>query len=140
MKKIGFPQLFSLAINTLALKRAGHCWIDETPTKLHARVKEIAEELKENLPPLSDLHFHEAGAFAYSAELSQALDLLQQAGLIRRENPSFDRFRPTRATDSEEVIAELTQTYFGDDEPGLAAFNQLVDQLETLRLDEEVVG
>lgn len=136
MENISFVQLLSLAIKELA-QRSGNphsCWINENPAQLHAVMKEITEQLQEELPPLTELHFHEAGAFPYSAELSQALDLLQQSGLIRRENPSFDRFRPTWHDDSPQVLKELKGEFFRNEQE-LRAFDRFLERLQALRTE-----
>jgi hypothetical protein len=135
MKRITLTEFLGLALQQLARESrdSNHCWLSEKPSELHRTFKALAEAHREILRPLSTVHFATAGSFPYSSELSRSLDLLQQAGMIRRENPSYNRFAPTWFADSEEELEKRKNQVFEDDPEAEAAFGQFVQGLNQLR-------
>jgi hypothetical protein len=124
-----------LALKWIALEsdEREHCWFSETPNLLHPTIKKLAEKYSEHLEPLKSLHFATAGAFPYSVELTRTLDLLQQAGMIKRENPSFARFAPTWSADSEDIIKSIIDKEFQGQVNALKAFKNFAKDLKELK-------
>jgi len=134
MESIAFTELLGLALKELARtsEKPEDCWLSQKPDRLHPLMQKLARKFSHSLEPLQSLHFACAGAFPYSSELSRALDLLQQSGLIKRENPSFDRFAPTWYQDSQEVIQARTGEVFSGDEQAKREFDAFVKDLSEL--------
>src|SRR6266498_3319195 len=84
-----------------------------------------------HFPVLEELHFIEAGAYPYSSELTEALDRLQMAGAIVRENPSYQKFSPTVLKDTSDVLVERRSDLVGSDSKKEAALTNLISDLES---------
>src|SRR5258706_12242394 len=86
--QLSFPEMFRLALKSLALKKKAKpgesVWLSEEPKDLHARLLALQSKLQASLTPLASLHFMTKGPFPYSTEVTEALDLLQQANVIAR--------------------------------------------------------
>jgi hypothetical protein len=134
MDHVTFTELFSLALLKLAKDSGAHenCWLNEKTRDLHTAMMNLAATYSKTLKPLSTLHFVEGGAFPYSYELGRTMDLLQQSGLIRRENPSYDRFRPTWGVDAEGYLEKRLDDIFEEDKEAEEAFRGFTKELELL--------
>jgi hypothetical protein len=132
MQSITLSEFLSLALLDLASRDETHqddCWLREDPSVLHPTVEELTLRYQDVLSPLKRLHFVKGGAFNYSGELAQAFDLLQQSGIIRRENPSLDRFAPNWLGDSKEEIERMKKRVFEEDAAAAEAFQSFVADL-----------
>lgn len=131
-----FSELMRLAIKKLALNKGvapdQNFWLQEHPTKLHRRLLELKQALQSKLPPLEQIHFITSGPFPYSSEVAQALDLLQQANVISRENPSYQRFSPKIFLDTKDVIDQEVESLFHSNSAVRMAFEAFVEGLEAV--------
>ena len=139
MERITFTEFFGLALKELALKQKDRkpCWLVEDAGKFHPKLKELKAKHAETLEPLRKLHFATFGAFPYSSELARTMDLLQQSGSIKRENPDYNRFAPTVADDTKEFIGKLKNEIFKNDEKAKQEFCDFVDGLKELLTESE---
>ncbi len=131
-----FSELMRLAIKSLALRNGvepdKNFWLREHPDTLHRTLLELKTRLQSNLPPLEEIHFITSGPFPYSSEVSQALDRLQQANAISRENPSYQRFSPKVFKDTKDLVPQEIETLFGSNKQTRAAFDAFVKGLEAI--------
>ncbi len=134
LEELTFPELMRLAVKQLALlKHVGPnqtLWLREEPQDLHKTLLGLRDQLQDRLPPLRSLHFITAGPFPYSGDVVEALDLLQQANAIARENPDYQKFSPKVFEDTAGMVEQDVQTLFGGNQSAKAAFDEFVHGLE----------
>lgn len=107
-------------------------WLKEEPAAPHNLVYDVALRLGEVLPPLRQLHFISRGDLHYCSEIVEALDLMQQANGIARENPSYQRFSPKVFADTAEAIPKEIDSAIGIDTLARRAFDEFVDRMQQL--------
>ena len=135
-KTLSLSEFLRLVLKSLALaksKQPGSANVKllEDPKKLHRTFYRIKVKYAAHFPVLDELHFIEAGAYPYSSELTEALDRLQMAGAIVRENPSYQKFSPTLLTDTDSVVVQRRQELVGTDSKKKAALEDLISDLES---------
>ncbi len=134
LDELTFPELLRLAVKQLAIaKHVGPnetLWLREEPQDLHRALLGLKDRLQDRLPPLRSLHFITAGPFPYSGDVVEALDLLQQANAIARENPDYQKFSPKVFQDTPALVEEDVRTLFGGNQSAKAAFDEFVQGLE----------
>jgi hypothetical protein len=139
LNELSFVELLRLAIKKLALDKGRgpeqRLWLSEDPADLQSRLKALKDNFETKLPPLRSISFITGGPYPYSSEIVQALDLLQQANAIARENPSYLRFSPKIFADTSEVVEADIAQIFESSQESLAAFGEFVKGLEPLILD-----
>ena len=134
-----FPELMRLAVKQLAISKGKEAnqtlWLREEPQQLHKTLLDLKQHLQDQLPPLRRLHFITAGPFPYSGDVVEALDLLQQANAIARENPDYQKFSPKIFRDTRGILAQDLQTLFGANRDARTAFDEFVRGLEAVIAD-----
>lgn len=136
LNELTFPEFFRIALKKLAEKRGvdtqKNLWLREDPRFLHQTVLRLQEGLKDRLPPLRRIRFITRGPFAYSSEIVQALELLQRANAISRENPAYQKFSPKIFKDTYDVVDQEIAELFESKDDEARAFDEFVSGLETL--------
>jgi hypothetical protein len=136
--------LLTEAMNTPTAKNARDRrvgpYFREDPETLHSVFFEIQERYSKLFPPIDRLHFMTAGAHPYSSELTEALDRLQAAGAISRENPSFERFSRKPYDDSEEQMRRVKEEVVSGSNERAEALAEIVAMLEKTILVPQVAG
>ncbi len=127
-----FSEFLSILLKTIADRHgeAVRLMLAEDPQVFHRVFYEVEPKYRKHFPQLTELHFITAGAYPYSPELTEALDALQMSGAISRENPSFEKFSPTRYPDTPRVLQTRQRALVGGDARKQRAFDRLVDYLD----------
>ena len=132
MKPIDFSELLGLALMELARETTPNdYWLIEKADRLHCKMRELSEKYSEKLIPLKSLHFSIAGAYPYSIELARALEILQQSGIIKRDNPYYEHISPVWSDDAGEYIENRINEIFEEEEKG--TFYNFVTELSDLK-------
>ncbi|HEX9887102.1 MAG TPA: hypothetical protein VGA70_11470, partial [Longimicrobiales bacterium] len=101
----------------------------QSPERLHTAFYQLQQRYGDHFPELKDLRFITAGAFPYSPDLTEALDILQESGATSKDNPLLQQFAPKSFDGLDgwlrEADARVTQ---GNDERR-AALNRAVEDL-----------
>jgi hypothetical protein len=108
MEAYSLAEFLTLILNRVAHHGGEGRRLSQNPKVLHRAFYELVPKYGEVFPPLRQLHFITAGAFPYSPELTEVLDILQFSGSISRENPSYEQFTPKQYPDTDEWLEEGT--------------------------------
>jgi len=115
MEPYSLPEFLTLVLNRVAQHGGEVRRLSQNPKVLHRAFYDLVPKYGEAFPPLQQLHFITAGAFPYSPELTEVLDILQFSGSISRENPSYQQFTPKRYPDTEAWLQEGTDRVISGD-------------------------
>ena len=135
MKNITLSEFLGVALKKYALNQENpeQAQLIDVKQNIHSTFYELFEKYKEHLPVLNKAHFENSGAFPHSKELSHAIDNLYISGLLVREIPNQERFRPTHYPDTSEVIGKKIDEIFENDCSSKRAFYSFVEDLGTLK-------
>ena len=131
MHSYSLPEFLALVLNRVAQENVTGRRLPQSPRILHKAFYELAPKYAEVFPPLGELHFITAGAFPYSPELTEVLDILQFSGSISRENPSYEQFTPKEYPDTHEWLEEGTRRVTGGDAVLSGQLNGIVSELSS---------
>lgn len=120
------PELLTVLLNRVAERSGPDRKLPHNPDVLHRAFYELHRDYAAAFPAIGELRFITAGAFPYSPDLTEAMDVLQFSGALSRDNPSYDRFSPKRYDDSDELLAEEAKKLTAGK---TAEFERLVDDL-----------
>lgn len=130
MDSYTLSEFLTVILNRVAERRGeANRLLPQNPSILHKAFYEMSPKYSESFPSLKQLHFITAGAFPYSPDLTEVLDLLQFSGSISRENPSFEKFSLKQYTDTSEWLQEETARLTEGDEQRRAKLNEMIEDL-----------
>ena len=84
METYSLPEFLTLVLSRVSQESTLGRRLPQSPQILHRAFYGLAPKYAEVFPPLGELHFITAGAFPYSPELTEVLDILQFSGSISR--------------------------------------------------------
>jgi hypothetical protein len=128
---VSFAEFLSVLLKSVAKAHAGPVALAEDPRVFHRVFYRIERKYKKHFPELRELHFITAGAYPYSPELTETLDVLQMSGVIERKNPSFEKFSPTEYTDTGTVLPRRKKALLGKSPTRQKAFDEIVRYLDS---------
>lgn len=130
MQQFSLSEFLTLVLNRVAdQKDREQRLLPHNPRILHKAFFDVRERYQDTFPALRDLHFITAGAFPYSPDLTETLDLLQSSGSISRTNPSFDRFMIKTDADTETWLRAEADRVTEGDARKTSALNAMVEEL-----------
>jgi hypothetical protein len=129
METYTLPEFLALVLSRAAQASAPGRRLSQSPPVLHKAFYELAPKYADEFPPLRELHFITAGAFPYSPELTEVLDILQSSGSISRDNPSYEQFSPKEYPDTDQWLSEGTQRVTQGSEALSGRFDEIVSDL-----------
>jgi hypothetical protein len=130
MQTTTLSEFLTVVLSRVADKKGGEeRLLPHNPRVLHKAFFTVRERYQDAFPFLRELHFITAGAFPYSPDLTETLDLLQASGSISRTNPSFERFMIKTDADTKEWVDQEAARVVAGDEAKSRAFNEMVEEL-----------